>query len=256
MGRDGTGERRRRPAGDLPDVALARRGGSRRLLLPHPLHERSAHRRGAGDVRAAAHGHRTNLSPTARCPGRGRWESVHGQHQLSHLRRGDPASTPGEGQELPTRTTDAGAVPAEPVLRGMALLVESDPVLDRFDAGAAVALSEAEIPLRHVPRAFSQGLGLRLARTRRPYLVTDTRQLRGVRDRPRRRRHRTAEAQMWILALLLLLGDSTASAWPRASARSTVRCVSCSAPRHTREEYRRAMWTSCALACRHLRSTG
>src|SRR5207248_11538482 len=102
--------------------------------------------------------------------------------QLSCVRSGDPPSPSGKGQELAPRAERAGAVPAQSVLRRLALFVESDPVLDRLDARPPVALLDAEIPAGHAAGPRTARLVFRLAWPRHPGADATARQLRGLRD--------------------------------------------------------------------------
>src|SRR5207302_4183952 len=68
------------------------------------------------------------------------------------------------------------------VLRRLALLVESDPLLDRLDARPPVAVLDAEIPAGHVPGSRTAGLVFRFAGARHPRADPSARHVRGLRD--------------------------------------------------------------------------
>src|SRR5439155_1392354 len=145
VGRGATRDRARGPAGTLPLGALALDRRPHRAVVPDSVCERTDFRAGARDARADADGGREGVSASAGGAGRRRGQPLHGLHQLSCVRSGDPPSPSGKGQELARRAERAGAVPAQSVLCRVSLLVESDPVLDRLDARSPVALLDAEI---------------------------------------------------------------------------------------------------------------
>src|SRR5439155_19878504 len=150
----------------LSGYPVAGCGRARGLGLPHRVWEPAGLDGAARRVRVDADGGRTTLPPPPRHAAGRRRKPLHGLRELPRVRRRDAASAPRPGAELLGGPEDACVVPAESVLRRLVVRLEPDSVLDRVGPRADLAVSDAEIPVRDVPRARPPRLVLRDARPR------------------------------------------------------------------------------------------